>query len=68
MPWVNELNNTRRLPAVLVVDRVPFIVWRESKVISVTPADAEAVTDKLLNVFAPVIAAPPALVLVKATL
>jgi hypothetical protein len=44
------------------------MVWRESKVIGVTPADAEAVTDKLLNVFAPVIAAPPALVLVKATL
>lgn len=44
-------NQTRRLPAVPVVDRVPVMVWRESKATWVTPAEDGAVTVRLLKVF-----------------
>lgn len=50
------VKNTRLLPAVPVVDSVPLMVWRESKVTVVTPAAEVAVTAKLLNVFMPVTA------------
>ena len=51
-----------------VVDSVPLMVVRESKVTVVTPADAGPVTDRLLNVFVPVIVFVPVAVLVNATL
>jgi hypothetical protein len=65
---VAEAKNTRLLPAVPVVDRVPLIVCRELKVTVITPADAGAVTAKLLNVFGPAITRLPAVVEVNATL
>jgi hypothetical protein len=71
---VADAKNTRLLPAVPVVDSVPLMVWRESKVTAVTPADAGPVTDKLLYVvFNPVLNGSvmdrvPAEVLVKDTL
>ena len=65
-----DAKNTRLLPAVPVVDRVPLMVWRESKVNGTTPADAGPVTDRLLKVFElpPVIALVAATVEVKLTL
>jgi hypothetical protein len=65
---VADAKNTRLLPAVPVVDNVPLIVWRESKVRVATPAEAGAVTARLLNVFAPDIARLPAAVEVNETL
>ena len=50
MPYVVPRNQTRRLPAVPVVERVPLMVWRESKVTWVTPAADGAVTVRLLKV------------------
>lgn len=44
-------NQTLRLPAVPVVERVPLMVWRESKVTWVTPAADGAVIVRLLKVF-----------------
>ena len=49
-----DAKNTRLLPAVPVVDSVPLMVWRESKVTVVTPAEAGPVAVRLLKVFAPV--------------
>ena len=50
-----------------VVDSVPLMVCRESKVIPLTPAEDGAATERLLNVFAPVIVQlfVPLVVLVK---
>lgn len=53
MPKVTPRNQTRRLPAVLVVDRVPLMVVRESKVTCRTPADDGAVMVRLLKVLTP---------------
>lgn len=61
------VKNTRLLPAVPVVDSVPLMVCWESKVTVVTPAVDEAVTAKLLNVFAPVMLLVAAVVEVNAT-
>jgi hypothetical protein len=53
---VTPLNQTLRFPAVPVVERVPLMVWRESKVTWVTPAADGAVMARLLKVFTPWIA------------
>ena len=45
-----------------VVDSVPLMVWRDSKVTVTTPADAGPVMARLLNVFAPPINRVPAAV------
>jgi len=50
------------------VDRVPLMVWRESKVTCRTPADDGAVTVRLLKVLMPRITCVPADVEVKDTL
>lgn len=68
MPYVAEAKNTRRLPAVPVVDRVPLMVCWESKVTVVTPAEDGAVTDRLLKVFAPLMLLVTVVVPVNATL
>ena len=57
-----DAKNTRRLPAVPVVDSVPLMVCWESKVTVVTPAVDGAVTEKLLNVFEPLTIRDPATV------
>ena len=49
------MKNTRLLPDVAVVDRVPLMVCWAAKLIVVKPAEDGAVTAKLLNVFVPVI-------------
>jgi hypothetical protein len=66
MPYVVDLNHTRRFPAVLVVENVPLIVCTvpASKFTTPTPTDAGAVNDKLLNTLLPpiVIAVLPRIV------
>ena len=62
------MKNTRLLPAVPVVERVPLMVCWAAKVTVTTPADAGPVTAKLLKVFAPEMVFVPAVVEVKATL
>ena len=62
------VKNTRLLPAVPVVDSVPLMVCWVLKVTVAKPAVDGAVTEKLLNVFTPVIVFVPALMLVNATL
>ena len=61
-------NQTLRLPAVPLVERVPLMVWRESKVTWATPAEDGAVMVRLLKVFTPEIVKVLAVVLVADTL
>ncbi len=50
-----DLNQTRLLPAVPVVERVPLIVCLSLICIAPKPAAAGPVTERLLKTFAPVI-------------
>jgi len=65
---VADAKNTRRLPAVPVVDSVPLMVCWAAKVTAVTPAADGAVTARLLYVLTPTIVFVPAVVDVNATL
>ena len=55
IPTVADAKNIRLLPAVPVVESVPLIVWFAANVTFLYPTTEEPVTDRLLNVFAPVI-------------
>lgn len=63
-----DAKNTRRLPAVPVVDRVPLIVCWALIARNTVPAEAGPTTERLLNVFVPLIEREPLAVDVKLTL